>query len=48
MMAYEGSKSDWEEKFGEFIYQFKAEIRTLVRKLERILMKLYRQHVSII
>ena len=47
MMACEGSTSAWEEKFGEFIYQFKPEMRTLVKKLERILIKLYRQHVSI-
>ena len=45
MMAYEGSKSAWKENFGEFVYHFKPEIRTLVRKLERILTKLYRQHI---
>ena len=48
MMAYEGSKSTWEEKFGKFIYHLKPEIRTRDRKLKRILIKLYRQHVYII
>ena len=33
------------EHFGEFIYQLKTKIKTLVRKLERHLIKLYRQHV---
>ena len=46
MMSYEGSESARKEKFGEFVYQFKPEIRTHVRKLERIIVKLYR-HVSI-
>ena len=45
-MAYEVSETVWEVKFGKFINQFKPEIRTLVRKLERILIKLY-THVSI-
>ena len=48
MMAYEGSKSTWEEKFGKFIYHLKPEIKTRDRKLKRILIKLYRQHVYII
>ena len=39
MMAYEGSESA-RDNFGEFIYQFQPEIKTLIRKLERILNKL--------
>ncbi len=42
-MAYEGSESDW-DNFGKFIYQFQLETKTLIRKLERILDKLYRQN----
>ena len=46
MVANEGSENAL-EKFGEFIYQFQPKIKTLVRKSERILIKLYRQHVSL-
>ena len=45
MMAYEGSEST-QDNFGKFIYQFQPETKTLIRKLERILNKLYRQNVS--
>ena len=47
MMAYERSKSIW-DNFGKFIHQFQLETKTLIRKLERILIKLYGQNVSII
>ena len=40
MMAYEGSKSAW-DNFGKFIYQVQTETKTLIRKLDRILNKLY-------
>ena len=32
--------------FGKFIHQFQPETKTLIKKLERILIKLYRQNVS--
>ena len=38
MIAYEKS----EINFGKFIHQFQPETKTLIRKLERILIKLYR------
>ena len=47
MMAYEMSKSVW-DNFGKFIHQFQPETKTLIRKLERILIKLYRQSVSLL
>ena len=34
--------------FGKFIHQFQPEIKTLIRKLERILIKLNRQNVSLL
>ncbi len=43
MMTNEGSEST-RDNFGKFIYQFPPETKTLVRKLERILNKLYRQN----
>ena len=36
MMAYEESESA-RDNFGKFIHQFQLEIKTLIRKLERIL-----------
>ena len=45
MMAYEKSKRV-RDNFGEFIYQFQPKTKTLIRKLEMILIKLYRQNVS--
>ena len=37
-MAYEGSESA-QDNFGKFIHQFKPETKTLITKLERILIK---------
>ena len=45
-MAYEKSESA-RENFSKFIYQFQPKTKTLIRKLERILIKLYRQNVSL-
>ena len=47
MMAYERSKST-QDNFGKFIQQFQPETKTFIRKLERILIKLYRQNVSLL
>ena len=47
MMAYEGSESAW-GNFGKFLHQFQPETKTLIRKLERILVKLFRQNVSLL
>ena len=47
MMAYEGSESAW-DTFGKFIHQFQPETKTLIRKLKRILNKLYRQNLSLL
>ena len=47
MMAYEGSESAW-DNFGKFIHQFQPETKTLIRKLEKILIKLYRQNVPLL
>ena len=47
MMAYERSESA-RDNFGKFIHQFQTETKTLIRKLERILIKLYRQNVSLL
>ena len=46
MMAYERSENARED-FGLFIYPSQTETMTLIRKLERILIKLYRQNVSL-
>ena len=46
-MAYERFKSTW-DNFCKFIYQFQPETKTLMRKLERILMKLYWQNVPLL
>ena len=46
MMAYERSDSA-QDNFGKFIHQFQPETKTLIRKLERILIKLHRQNVSL-
>ena len=43
-MAYDESAR---ENFAEFIYKLQPKIKTFVQKLERILIKLYRQHVSL-
>ena len=47
MMAYEGSESA-RNNFGKFIHQFQPETKRLIRKLERILIKLYRQNVCLL
>ena len=36
------------DHFEKFIYQFQLETKTLIRKLERILNKLYRQNFSLL
>ena len=46
-MAYEGSESAW-DNFGKFIYQSQPETKTLIRKFEKILNKLYRQNFSLL
>ena len=46
MMFYEKFEST-QDNFGKFIYQFQPETKTLIRKLEMILIKLYRQNVSL-
>ena len=47
MMAYEGSESA-RDNFGKFINQFQPKTKTLIRKLEKILNKLYRQNLSLL
>ena len=47
MMAYERSKSTG-DNFGKFIHQFQRETKTLIRKLERIIIKFYRQSVFLL
>ena len=42
MMAYERSESN-QDNFGKFIHQFQPETKTLIRKLEKILIKLYKK-----
>ena len=46
-MAYEGSEIA-RDNFGKFINQFLPETNTLIRKHERNLSKLYRQHLSLL
>ena len=46
-MAYERSESVW-DNFGKFIKQSQPETKTFIRKLERLLIKLYRQNVSLL
>ena len=47
MMAYERSESAW-DNFGKFTHQVQPETNTLIRKLERNLIKSYRQNVSLL
>ena len=47
MMAYEGSESG-QNNFDKSIYQFQPETKTLIRQLERILIELYGQNVSLL
>ena len=46
-MAYEGSESAW-NNFGKFMYQFQPETKRVIRKLERILDKVYRRNLSLL
>ena len=46
MMAYERSESIW-DNFGKFINQFKPKTKTLIKKCERILIKIYIQYIYI-
>ena len=46
-MAYEKSESAG-DNFGKSIHQFQPETKTLIRKLDKILIKLYRQNVSLL
>ena len=46
-MAYERSESA-RDNLGKFIHQFQRETKALIRKLERIFIKLYRQNVSLL
>ena len=47
MIAYERSKRT-QDNFSKFTHQFRPEAKTLIRKLERILIKLCRQNVSLL
>ena len=47
MMANEKSESA-QDNFGKFIHHFQPETKTFIRKLERVLIKLYRQNVSLL
>ena len=47
MMAFERFESA-RDNLGKYIYQFQSETKTLIRKLERILNKLYRQNLSLL
>ena len=47
MMVYERSESV-REKLGKFLHQFQHETKILIKKLERILIKFYRQNVSLL
>ena len=47
MMVYESSVSAWDNS-GKFIHQFQPERKTFIRKLERFLIRLYRQNVSLL
>ena len=39
--------SNW-DNFGKFIHQFQPETKTLIEKLERIFIKLYRQNMTLL
>ena len=47
MMVCEGSESA-QNNFGKFIHQFQPETKTLIRKLKRIVYKLYWQNLSLL
>ena len=48
MQATSGRSKSSPDDFGKFIHQFQPETKTLIRKLERILIKLYRQNVFLL
>ena len=37
-----------QDNFGKFIHQFQPETKTIIRKLEEVLIKLYKQNVSLL
>ena len=47
MIAHDRYESTW-DNFGKFIYQFQPKIKTFIRKLERILIKLCRENVFLL
>ena len=47
MIASKGSESP-RDNFGKFMYQIQRGTKTLIRKIERILTKLYRQNLSLL
>ena len=47
MITYERFETA-RNNFGKFLYQFQPETERLIRKLERILIKLYRHNVSLL
>ena len=47
IMADERSESP-RDNFGKFINEFQLETKTLIRKFERVLIKLYKQNVSLL
>ena len=47
MMVCKGSQIA-RENFGKFIYQLQPKTETLLRKVERILIRLYRQNVALL
>ena len=47
MMACERFENT-QDNLGKFIHQFQPEAKTLIRNLERILIKLYKQNVSLL
>ena len=47
MMSYKEFESA-RDNFGKFLHQFQPETKTLIWKLERILIKLYRKNVSLL
>ena len=47
MIAY-GRPGSARDNFGIFIHQFQSETKTLIRKLERIIIKLYKENVSLL
>ena len=47
MMAYEGSERT-QDNFKKFIDQFQPETRTFIKKLERVLNKLYKKKLTLL